>query len=60
MRNLQGIPASPGYAVGPVHPACAEPLVPPSRAIAAADEVAAESERFRQAVAAGPGGDRRF
>ncbi len=49
MQIHHGIPASPGYAVGPVHRIDKEALVPPRRIITA-DEVAAECERFGQAV----------
>jgi len=50
MRVLQGIAASPGYAVGPVHRVLKRPPALPRRAVAAG-HVDAEIERFRRAVA---------
>ncbi|RKZ17479.1 phosphoenolpyruvate--protein phosphotransferase [bacterium] len=49
MRHIQGISASPGYAVGPVHRVRRPALVAPRRAIKST-EIDAEVERFRAAV----------
>ena len=50
MKTWQGIAASPGYALGPVHPVSRRVIVPRRRLIEAAD-IPAEIERFRAAVA---------
>lgn len=50
MRTLQGIAASPGYAVGPVFRVTRRAPALPQRAIAAGD-IDAEIDRFRRAVA---------
>ncbi len=50
MRVLQGIAASPGYAVGPLFRIRREKPAPPRRELAPA-EVDGEADRFRQAVA---------
>ena len=49
MERCHGIAASPGYAVGPVHPVRRRTLTAERRTIAAAD-IAAECERFGAAV----------
>ena len=54
MEHFQGIPASPGYAVGPVHIVRRPAIVPERRAITD-DQVEAEVERFRAAVATARG-----
>ncbi len=50
MESHQGIPVSPGFAVGPVFRIHKEALVPPRRTIAP-EEINAECARFEQAVA---------
>jgi len=50
MHTVQGIPASPGFAVGPLYRVRKESLVAPRRAIEAS-EVVVETKRFERAVA---------
>ena len=54
MDYFQGISASPGYAVGPVH-VVRRPAIVPERRTIAGDQVEAEVERFRAAVATARG-----
>ncbi|MCP4571918.1 MAG: phosphoenolpyruvate--protein phosphotransferase [bacterium] len=49
MAPLHGIPASPGYAVGPVHVVRRRSIVPVSRSVTEAD-LPGETVRFREAV----------
>lgn len=49
MKTWKGIAASPGYAVGPVHPVRRKTIVPVRRALEVS-AVSAEIERFRAAV----------
>ncbi len=49
MKAYLGIPASPGYALGPVFPVSRRLITPPRRTIEAVD-IPSEIERFRHAV----------
>ncbi len=49
MKTFKGIAASPGYAVGPVHPVRRKTIVPVRRELEAA-EISTEVDRFRVAV----------